>query len=78
MSPAFDKDTVTYTATTTNTTNKVSATAESKAATVAIKLGDTEIANESSPTWEAGANVLTITVTNGKATKVYTVTVTKS
>ena len=41
-------------------------------------LGGTEVANGSNATWEAGENVLTITVTAGTITKTYTVTVTKA
>lgn len=78
LTPAFDADTTAYTATTANTTNKVTATAEDSGATISIKNGETEIANGGSATWAAGENALTITVTNGTATKTYTVTVTKS
>ena len=63
---------------TTNQTNKVTATPADENATVVIKLGDTEIENESSPSWEVGENTLTVTVTNGTEETVYTVTVTKS
>ena len=62
---------------TSNDTNKVTAVA-AEGAEIEIKLGDTEVENGSSPAWTAGENVLTITVTNGDAEKVYTVTVTKS
>ena len=67
-----------YTAATTNATNKVTATPADENATVTITNGETEIENGSSATWEAGENVLTITVENGGLTEVYTVTVTKS
>ena len=70
-----------YTAETTNTTNKVTATPADETASVKIMLGETEIENGSSATWEDGENELTITVTDGiehTLTKVYTVTVTKS
>lgn len=63
-----------YTATTTNATNKVTATPTEEGDTVVIMLGDTEIENGSSAAWEVGENVLTITV-DGETT--YTVTVTK-
>lgn len=64
---------------TTNDTNKVTATPTDESATVAIVLGeDTSVTNGESATWEAGENTLTITVTNGTATKAYTVVVTKS
>lgn len=67
-----------YTATTTNTSNKVTATAEDSRATIAIKNGETTVANEGQATWSDGENTLTVTVKNGTAEKVYTVTVTKS
>lgn len=70
-----------YTAATSNATNKVTATAADETAVVTIELDGTEIENGSSPSWAAGENELTITVTDGEdatLTKVYTVTVTKS
>ncbi|MBQ8616390.1 MAG: cadherin-like beta sandwich domain-containing protein [Clostridia bacterium] len=67
-----------YSVTTTNATNKVTATAEDAAATVQIMNGENEIANGSSASWADGENTLTITVKNGDKTQVYTVTVTKS
>ena len=63
---------------TSNNTNKVTAVAAEDGAEIEIKLGETEIENESSPTWETGENTLTIKVTNGEASTTYTVTVTKS
>lgn len=56
----------------------MTAAAEDENAEIKILVGETEIANGSAATWAAGANTLTITVTNGRASKVYTVTVTKS
>lgn len=78
LSPEFNKNTETYTATTTNASNKVTATAEDSAATIEITNGETVVTNESAVTWADGENVLTIKVTNGTVTKTYTVTVTKS
>lgn len=63
-----------YTATTANATNKVTATPTEEGDEVVIMLGETEIENGSSATWEVGENVLEITV-DGETT--YTVTVTK-
>ena len=69
---------VEYTATTTNNTNKVTATPTDPAAEVAIILGEsTEVTNGGNATWEIGENVLTITVSGGAPDTVYTVTVTK-
>lgn len=85
LSPAFDPDTDTYTASTTNATNTVTATPANAGAKVVITNkgttgGAVEIPNGTAATWQAGANTLTITVTaeDGTTTKAYTVTVTKS
>ena len=67
---------VEYTATTSNATNKVTATPTDPNATVTIMLGETEIENGSSATWAEGENELTITVSGGAPDTVYTVTVT--
>lgn len=78
LSPAFDADTLTYTAATTDATNKVTATAAYADADIEIKVGSTVIENGSAATWESGSNTVTIKVTNDDVTKTYTVTVTKS
>lgn len=67
---------VEYTATTTNATNKVTATPTDPAATVVIMLGETEIENGQSATWSEGDNELVITVSGGAPDTVYTVVVT--
>lgn len=76
LTPTFASDTLEYTATTTNATNKVTATPTDDTAEVEILLGETEIENGSSATWSEGENVLTITVTGTSDSTVYTVTVT--
>ena len=68
---------VEYTATTTNATNKVTATATDENADILIMNGDTEVENGSSASWDVGDNVLTITVSEYGAETVYTVTVTR-
>ena len=78
LTPAFDEDVTEYTATTSNATNTVTATAKDPAATIVIKNGNTVVENGSAASWATGANTLTIEVTNGDAKKTYTVTVTKS
>lgn len=78
LSPSFDKDTVTYTTTTSNASNTVTATAVDTDATIVIKNGTTTVTNGGTASWSTGANTLTVTVTNGDDSKVYTVTVTKS
>lgn len=77
LTPAFDPATTEYTATTTNATNTVTATPEDEGAAVTILNGETPVENGTAATWAEGANTLTITVKNGDAQKVYTVTVTK-
>lgn len=76
LTPTFASDVLEYTATTTNATNKVTATPTDDTAEVEILLGETEIENGSSATWAEGENVLTITVTGTTDSMVYTVTVT--
>ena len=78
LTPTFDPDTTEYTATTTNATNTVTATPEDEDATVTILNGESPVDNGTAATWTEGANTLTITVKNGVAQKVYTVTITKS
>lgn len=77
LSPEFDPDVTTYAATTTNATNTVTAKAEDPRAAIEIKNGETVVANGTAAAWSTRANTLTVKVTNGSATKTYTVTVTK-
>lgn len=67
-----------YTATTTNSTNTVTATANDENTVITIMNGDTEVENGTPATWADGVNTLTVTAENGSIRKVYTVTVTKS
>lgn len=78
LTPTFDPDTTEYTANTTNATNTITATPEDESAEVTILNGETPVTNGSAATWNEGANTVTITVKNGTAQKVYTVTVTKT
>lgn len=78
MTPTFAPEVTEYTATTTNATNKIAATASDGKATISISHGETQVDNGSSVTWETGVNTLSIKVKNGAVTKTYTVTVTKS
>ena len=66
-----------YTATTSNATNKVTATATDADAEIEILNGETEVENGSSASWEEGENILTITVSEYGGSTVYTVTVTR-
>lgn len=80
LSPSFDPDVDTYTASTTNASNIIYAQPADAGAVVEIKLGDTVKANGSALTWAAGSNTVTVTVTaaDGTTTETYTITVTKS
>ena len=78
LTPTFDPDTTEYTANTTNATNTITATPEDENAEVTILNGETTVTNGTAATWVDGANTVKVTVENGAAQKVYTVTVTKS
>jgi hypothetical protein len=82
LTPTFDSDVLEYTATTTNASNKITATATDPTAVISINLDGTAINNETSPTWASGDNIVTITVTDENTTEdsetVYVVTVTKT
>ena len=77
LSPTFDADVTEYTVTTSNNTNKVTATASDENATIEITKGVASVENGSQVTWSVGENVLEIKVTNGNSSTTYTVTVTK-
>ena len=78
LTPAFDAGTVAYTAATQNATNTITAVAADAQAEVAITVNGSTHTNGQAAAWETGDNVVRVTVTNGNATKAYTVTVTKS
>lgn len=78
LAPTFDGDVFTYTASTVGASAIVTAVATDPDASLVIRNGSTVVANGSAATWTVGANVVTITVTNGEADNVYTVTVTKT
>ena len=79
LSPSFDPDETEYTATTSNGTNKVTATPEDSSAAVEIKLnGDTDVPNGTAATWRDGDNTLTVRAAGSGESRTYTVTVTKS
>lgn len=78
LSPTFSASTTSYTTSTTDASNAITATAtDSTNATVVIKNGSTTVTSGNSATWAAGENTVTITVTNSGESKVYTVVVTK-
>ena len=81
--PEFDKEVLEYAVSTTNASNKVTATTDDPSAVITIVLNnseeeDKEIENGKAVTWASGENVLTITVVDGTEETVYVVTVTKS
>lgn len=78
LTPAFDAATTTYTATTTDATNKITATPAYADADIAITVGTDTVENGKAATWTSGSNTVTVAVTNDTVTKTYTVTVTKS
>lgn len=77
LSPSFDAATTAYTATMTGAA-AVTATPAQAAANVALSYNGKNIVNGETLTPVTGAKPLTITVKNGNAVKVYTVTITKS
>lgn len=77
LTPAFDSATTSYTVTTSNSTNAVSATATDPDAGVVITVNGDSVTDGSSVTWEDGTNAVVVTVSNGGSNKTYTVTVTK-
>ena len=78
LSPTFSSGTTAYEASTTDSTNVVTATAtDSTNATVVILVNGNSITNGSEATWRDGENTVTVIVSNGGATKTYTVLVTK-
>jgi HK97 family phage major capsid protein len=80
LTPAFASATISYTATTTNATNTITAVPSDAAAALKVTVNDVEIDNGTAATWQIGSNTVKVLVTapDGEATKTYTVTVTKS
>ena len=77
LTPTFDPATDTYTTSTSNASNMVSAVPAVGGA-VEITSGGKKVTNGSSVTWASGANSVAVKVNNGGQSKTYTVTVTKS
>lgn len=80
LSPAFDPEEDTYTASTTDATNTISVQTADANAVAVIMNGSTVVKNGEAATWAAGSNTLQVIVTaeDGTTTETYTVTVTKS
>lgn len=77
LSPAFDPNEDTYTTTTTNTSDVISAVPTTGSLAI-IKVNGKKVQNGAAATWTDGANTVAIAVTNGDETVNYAVSVTKS
>ena len=76
LTPEFSANVISYTAETSSSTNTITATPTDDAATVAITLDDEPVTG-TTITWGSGeTQVVKVIVTNGSATKTYTITVT--
>lgn len=78
LTPAFNPNVATYTATTEDDTNLITAAAKDSDCTIAIKNGSTDVTNGEAATWSTGANTVTVTSSIGVEKSTYTITVTKS
>lgn len=80
LTPGFSADVTSYTASTTNSSDAITATPQNPVDRVSIVVNGTVLQNGASATWNDGANVVSVTVTsfvNGTSTT-YTVNVTKT
>ena len=77
LTPTFDEYVTSYKATTTNSSNVITAVAFNTKATVDIMFNGTKYKSGNSLTWKTGKNVVDINVSNGDVTKTYTIEVTK-
>lgn len=77
LDPTFDPTEDTYTTTTTNTSDVISAVPTTGSLAI-IKVNGKKVQNGSAVTWNSGENTVAIAVTNGDQTVNYAVTVTKS
>lgn len=80
LSPTFAADTVSYAASTTSSTNTITATPNDSGATVVIKLDNAAVTGTTLTWGNNGEHTVTVMVTaeDGETTKTYTITVTKS
>ena len=78
LSPTFDADVTSYTATASNASDAVTAIADDADAQVVVEYNGSQILNGSTVSWATGTKNLVVTVTKGNAVKVYTVAVTKN
>lgn len=73
----FKPETLTYTVSTTNASNTITAVPASGTAEIQVKAGEKAVTNGGAVKWNEGENTVTIDVTDGEQTKKYTITVTK-
>lgn len=79
LSPTFDGDYTEYVATTSSSSESVTATTSETGGVVVINVNGSIIESGSNATWNAGANSVKVTVSaTGKVTNTYTVTVYKA
>lgn len=76
LSPAFDPNEDTYTTTTTNTSDVISAVPTTGSLAI-IKVNGKKVQNGAAATWNDGSNTVAVAVTNGDETVNYAVSVTK-
>lgn len=77
LTPTFDPAVMAYTITAAAATDKIEATAAQAQAKIELNLNGKNLNNGGTATWVTGNNTLTVTVRNGNAVRVYTLTVTK-
>ena len=78
LSPTFAADTYAYTVTVTGASGDVTATPAQSDAEIAIEYDGKNVVNGKAITYVTGSEDVTVTVKQGNAVRVYTVTVTKS
>ena len=78
LSPAFDAGTLSYTATAPTSAAPIEATPANADAQIGITYNGKNLNNGATPTYATGSLPMVVTVKNGNAVKVYTITVTKS
>lgn len=80
LTPTFESDVYSYTITAASASDKIEATAVQAGAKVSINYNGTNVRNGGTVTWKADGNAypLTVTVTMGNKTRVYTINVTKA
>ena len=79
LTPAFIPTITSYRASTSDTSNAITASASDGSATISIKVNDTDTIENGQPyQWHAGANPVVINVSKGGYRKTYNVTVTKT